>query len=233
MSDQDASSRLGISDVSLSSSSLSMFDGINVTSTSSSANLIIASSASPEPPDPLPTSVAPTSNSRVPSPSLHAAMSMVPALSKDVPPASSPQKHGPVLAVTLLLITGKRHPYKIDENFLNHRNIVIPGVTKEGLKDPYSISVYTFKELILREWKEEWDTRPSSPSSIRLIFFGRLLEDNTPLINYRFNKESPNIIHMMIRPQEITDDEDRSKSKSTSRNRDHGETTAGCRCAIM
>jgi hypothetical protein len=48
-------------------------------------------------------------------------------------------------------------------------------------KDPFSISVYTLKELILREWREEWEAAPSSPSSIRLIYFGRLLDDKTPL----------------------------------------------------
>ena len=57
----------------------------------------------------------------------------------------------------------------------------MPGVTESGKKDPFSISVYTLKELILREWREEWETPPSSPSSIRLIHFGRLLDDKTPL----------------------------------------------------
>ena len=49
--------------------------------------------------------------------------------------------------------------------------------------------MYQLKELILREWKSEWGPkqmgeaeeeergRPSSPGAIRLIFFGRLLED--------------------------------------------------------
>jgi Ubiquitin-2 like Rad60 SUMO-like len=54
-------------------------------------------------------------------------------------------------------------------------------MTENGKKDPFSISVYTLKELILREWREEWETKPSSPSSIRLIHFGRLLDDKVPL----------------------------------------------------
>lgn len=57
----------------------------------------------------------------------------------------------------------------------------MPGMTENAKKDPFSISVYTLKELILREWREEWEAQPSSPSSIRLIFFGRLLDDKTPL----------------------------------------------------
>ncbi|TVY31560.1 hypothetical protein LSUB1_G008998, partial [Lachnellula subtilissima] len=97
------------------------------------------------------------------------------------PVVSHSVEAGPVLVITLLLTSGARHPYKIDERYLTKRNVNVPGVTAAGRKDPYSISVYTLKELILREWRDEWEVQPSSPSSIRLIYFGRLLDDNTPL----------------------------------------------------
>jgi hypothetical protein len=87
----------------------------------------------------------------------------------------------PVCSITLLLTSGARHPYKLDEKYLTKRNVDVPGVTESGKKDPFSISVYTLKELILREWREEWEAQPSSPSSIRLIHFGHLLDDKTPL----------------------------------------------------
>ncbi len=87
----------------------------------------------------------------------------------------------PVCSITLLLTSGARHPYKLDEKYLTKRNVDVPGVTESGKKDPFSISVYTLKELILREWREEWEAQPSSPSSIRLIHFGRLLDDKAPL----------------------------------------------------
>lgn len=103
----------------------------------------------------------------------------------------------------------------------------------DGRKDPYSISIYTLKELILREWKEDWGLQPSSPSSIRLIYFGRLLEDNKPLINCRFNEKTPNVVHMTMRPQDIVDEEDASKGKILSKDRETGELTAGCRCSMM
>lgn len=54
----------------------------------------------------------------------------------------------------------------------------MPEKTESGRLDPYSISIYTLKELILREWREEWEAKPSNPSSIRLINFGRVLEDS-------------------------------------------------------
>lgn len=87
----------------------------------------------------------------------------------------------PVCNIMLLLTSGARHGYRVDERYLLKRQMTIPGVTESGKKDPYSISVIMLKELILKEWREEWDAKPTSPSSIRLIYFGRLLNDNVPL----------------------------------------------------
>ncbi|TVY85728.1 hypothetical protein LAWI1_G008371 [Lachnellula willkommii] len=140
---------------------------------------------------------------------------------------------GPVLVITLLLTSGARHPYKIDERYLAKRNVNVPGATQAGRKDPYSISVYTLKELILREWRDEWEVQPSSPSSIRLIYFGRLLDDKTPLKDCRFNEKEANVVHMTVRPQDIVDEEDASKAKGGGRDRDRNENTAGCRCVIQ
>jgi len=140
---------------------------------------------------------------------------------------------GPALVITLLLTSGARHPYKIDEKYLTKRNVTVPGMTESGKKDPFSISVYTLKELILREWREEWEAQPSSPSSIRLIYFGRLLDDKTPLKECKFNADSANVVHMTVRPQDIVDEEDASKSKALARDREGGESTAGCRCVIL
>jgi hypothetical protein len=98
-----------------------------------------------------------------------------------MPTPSVASDAGPVLVITLLLTSGARHPYKIDERYLIKRGVSVPETTENGKKDPFSISVYTLKELILREWREEWEAQPSSPSSIRLIYFGRLLDDKTAL----------------------------------------------------
>lgn len=87
----------------------------------------------------------------------------------------------PVCAITLLLPTGARHPYRIDERYLAKRNVEVPEVTESGARDPFSISVYKLKELILREWRDDWEGKPASPSSIRLIHFGKLLDDKEQL----------------------------------------------------
>lgn len=61
---------------------------------------------------------------------------------------------GPSLALTLLLTSGSRHPFRIDAKYLRKREVNVPDY------DPYSMSVYTLKELILREWRSGMATLP-------------------------------------------------------------------------
>jgi hypothetical protein len=68
--------------------------------------------------------------------------------STDTPAVKPDNSNGPVVIITLLLITGARHPYKIDERYLKKRNVNVEDM------DPYNISVYTLKELIWRDWRE-------------------------------------------------------------------------------
>ncbi|KAJ8111532.1 hypothetical protein OPT61_g5897 [Boeremia exigua] len=148
--------------------------------------------------------------------------------STDGPAANPDNSNGPTVVIMLLLTTGARHPYKIDEKYLKKRNVTVEEM------DPYNISVYTLKELIWRDWREEWEPRPTSPSSIRLIHFGRMLDDKSPLKDCRFQTEAPNVVHMTIKPQEVVDDEENAKTGKTSKTRDDGEEpTAGCRCVIL
>lgn len=147
--------------------------------------------------------------------------------STDTPTAKPDASNGPVVVITLLLTSGARHPYKIDERYLKKRNVNVEAM------DPYNISVYTLKELIWRDWREEWEPRPTSPSSIRLIHFGRMLDDKAPLKDCRFQTESPNVVHMTIKPQEVVDEEDAKTGKGGSRNHGDDEPHAGCRCVIL
>lgn len=175
---------------------------------------------------------------------------------------------GPVLMITLLLTNGARHPYKIDEKYLKKRNISVDE------DNPINMSTYTLKELIWREWREgkqnavsvrhwaenmlivcyaEWESRPSSPSSIRLIFYGKLLDDKTRLhgnflklvdlsmlrlmvlvLEGKFVVGPMNhVVHMTVKPQDIVDEEDAKMAKSGTRERDGNERTHGCRCVIL
>ncbi|KAJ4380815.1 hypothetical protein N0V86_004177 [Didymella sp. IMI 355093] len=148
--------------------------------------------------------------------------------STDGPAANPDNSNGPTVVIMLLLTTGARHPYKIDEKYLKKRNVTVEEM------DPYNISVYTLKELIWRDWREEWEPRPTSPSSIRLIHFGRMLDDKSPLKDCRFQTEAPNVVHMTIKPQEVVDEEENAKTGKSAKTRDDGEEpTAGCRCVIL
>lgn len=86
---------------------------------------------------------------------------------------------GPILSISLMLTTGARHPYKIDEKYLRNRKVEAKG--SDGEFDPREISGYQLKELIWTDWRNEWDPRPVSPSSIRLILMGRMIDDKMML----------------------------------------------------
>lgn len=66
----------------------------------------------------------------------------------DTPAAKPDPASGPQVVITLLLTSGARHPYKIDEKYLRKRNVTVEDM------DPFNISVYTLKELIWRDWRE-------------------------------------------------------------------------------
>ncbi|ODA77694.1 hypothetical protein RJ55_06296 [Drechmeria coniospora] len=141
---------------------------------------------------------------------------------------------GPVCNITLLLTSGGRHPYKLDAKYLARRNVVVPDETESGRPDPFSISVYTLKELILREWRSDWEAKPASPSSIRLIHFGKLLDDKEQLKKYQFGTESPNVIHMSIRPADLDDEAPKSGSKSLAAGSADGQRAGGgSRCCVI
>lgn len=71
-----------------------------------------------------------------------------PATDRPAPLPKESEAHGPVLFLTLLLTTGSRHPFKLDEKYLKKRNVEVEG------NNPINLSLYKFKELILRDWRE-------------------------------------------------------------------------------
>ncbi|PHH65296.1 hypothetical protein CDD81_2708 [Ophiocordyceps australis] len=142
---------------------------------------------------------------------------------------------GPVCNITLLLTSGNRHPYKIDAKYLARRNVTVPDETEHGLPDPFSISVYTLKELILREWRHDWEAKPASPTSIRLIHFGKLLDDKEQLRKYQFSVDHPNVVHMSIRPSDLDDEEPKAGSKAMPAGGAEGQDSRsrrGC-CVVL
>jgi hypothetical protein len=145
----------------------------------------------------------------------------------------SPDGTDPAFTITLLLASGSRHPYRIDAKYLARRNVTIPSENDAGLPDPFSISVYTLKELILREWRSDWEAKPSSPSSIRLIHFGKMLDDSHALTRYQFSAGVPNVVHMSIRPQDLDEEEPKGGTKNVSNNGANGNNTRSGGCCII
>ncbi|KIV86757.1 hypothetical protein PV11_02351 [Exophiala sideris] len=151
-----------------------------------------------------------------------------PSSESPVVPAKDTDVTGPVLIVTLLLTNGARHPFRLDSKYLAKRGVEVPE------NDPFNLSVYKLKELILREWREEWEAKPSSPNYIRLISMGKLLDDKSSLKDYKFGHDSPNVLHMTIKPQDYVEDEDAKGGKSSmAGNRDAEGRSPGCRCTVM
>ncbi|KXT16513.1 hypothetical protein AC579_1332 [Pseudocercospora musae] len=154
----------------------------------------------------------------------------------DSPIVHTETNSGPVLSVSLMLTTGARHPYKIDEKYLRNRKVEVKN--SEGTFEPRELSGYQLKELIWTDWRSEWEPRPVSPSSIRLIVMGRMIEDKSTLKDFPFNLANTNVVHMTVKPADLIDDDDTAGAKGTgkasiTRTRDDGEGGAGCRCVIL
>lgn len=134
--------------------------------------------------------------------------------------------------ITLLLANGMRHPYRINEQYLTKKEVEIPEKDDEGKPDPFSISVCKLKELILGEWRPEWENVPRDPGLIRLIHLGRMLDDKEPLKKYRLNPDERNIIHMNVRPAEMVDEEEAAKAAGGGRTQGN-YPGSGCCCVIL
>ncbi|KAI1322304.1 hypothetical protein F5Y16DRAFT_386918 [Xylariaceae sp. FL0255] len=131
--------------------------------------------------------------------------------------------------IMLQLTNGARHPFRIDEKYLTKRNVNVTAKTDDGKMDLASITVYTLKELILRDWRREWEEPPREPTSIRLIHFGKLLDDRNQLSHYHFKTTGINWVHLTVKPQDLIDEEEASKKvNKTSSHR----TGSSC-CVIL
>jgi len=78
----------------------------------------------------------------------HTVPAIGPASDTPSPMLTHAASTGPQLIITLLLHTGARHPYRIDERYLKKRNVNVAD------NNPVNMSVYTLKELIWRDWRE-------------------------------------------------------------------------------
>ncbi|QIW99032.1 hypothetical protein AMS68_004550 [Peltaster fructicola] len=122
-----------------------------------------------------------------------------------VPSTAAVDSAEPILRITLMLITGARHPYTISSRYLASRKVV--AVDAMGNFDPREMSAYKLKELIWTDWRQEWEPKPRDPAAIRLIILGRMLEDNSQLKDLPFSLEQTNVVHMTVKPADLLDDD--------------------------
>jgi hypothetical protein len=91
---------------------------------------------------------SPTAAKHVASPASPPVVPTVTNTTLDQPPTKEQKPTSPAIQITLLLITGARHPYRVDEKYLRKRNVNFMD------NDPFTISIYTLKELIWKDWRE-------------------------------------------------------------------------------
>ncbi|TID21343.1 ubiquitin-related domain-containing protein [Venturia nashicola] len=110
----------------------------------------------------------------------------------------------PAITITLLLPSGKRYPYTLNTKYLRKRKEV---VTVQD-DDPSKITVYFMKLLLMHDWKEDWADKPQTADKIRLIYFGRMLEDSSTLKDCKLDGTAgPNVVHMSIRPPDTIEED--------------------------
>ncbi|KAK9469386.1 hypothetical protein V1512DRAFT_200944 [Lipomyces arxii] len=118
------------------------------------------------------------------------------------------------LSLTLLLVSGLRGIVTIDREYMKGHSL--------GLREPESLTVLTLKECIWTDWKEEWGERPSSTEFIRLIHFGRLLDDKDTLGASQLSQANTyNVLHMSVRPVSI---EGMNSSTRSGKDKTHNTT---------
>ncbi|KAF3179676.1 hypothetical protein TWF106_002849 [Orbilia oligospora] len=146
--------------------------------------------------------------------------------------STSEEDPSPGIVITLLILSGARSTFTLNPGYIKRHNV--------PHEDAMMMTVYNLKECIWRDWKEEelMTKQPASPHLIRLILLGRLLEDKSLLKDCRLQLESPNVVHLSLRPADIAEDEVTTKSgKFTGFNGNNGRTgerpSPGCRCVIL
>ncbi|KAK9453261.1 hypothetical protein V1511DRAFT_512894 [Dipodascopsis uninucleata] len=122
------------------------------------------------------------------------------------------------LVVTLLLVSGLRISLTIDQKFMKKHSL--------EYIEPENLSVYSLKEAVFSDWTEDMGEKPTSTDFIRLIYFGKLLDDKDTLGNCQISRNNVyNVLHMSVRPISLeghnnaSHSHKRRSSSSNDRNR--------------
>ncbi|KAG6910737.1 hypothetical protein DXG01_008269 [Tephrocybe rancida] len=128
-------------------------------------------------------------------------------------PGETPVPQTPQVYLTFLVISGRRRTMSFE-----------PGTTLGRVK-----------ELVWNSWPSEWeDERPTAPSYLRVLYLGRMLQDDDTLSKLNFPTHipqsnpapTPTIVHLSIRPF-APQGETELKKKRRNRQSDVPPTAAG------
>lgn len=129
------------------------------------------------------------------------------------------------------------------EPMVHVRALVISGQNHVFNFDP-EITVGRMKELVWSMWPSDWTepTQPPSPSYLRILHAGRILQDDTTLSSNNLPvataPTNPTVIHISVRSYSIRAEDDPKKGSNLhpSRTRSRGagqDEVGGCKCIIM
>lgn len=128
------------------------------------------------------------------------AVAQSPADGPAVPENVVPQT--PQVSLTFLLVSGRRRTMSFD-----------PAIT-----------IGRVKELVWNAWPADWqDESPQAPSHLRILYLGKILQDEDTLTHLSFqtslpsdSSSLPTIVHLSIRPSNISTVDDTMKKKRLS-----------------
>lgn len=103
--------------------------------------------------------------------------------------------------------------------------LVISGRRKTMSFEPET-TLGRLKELVWNSWPPEWeDERPMAPSYLRVLYLGKMLQDDDTLTTLKFPTHTPQpgpaptptIVHLSIRPYAPASDSDLKKKRKSIR----------------
>lgn len=108
----------------------------------------------------------------------------------------------PQVSLTFLLLSGRRRTMSFD-----------PAIT-----------IGRVKELVWNAWPTDWqDESPQAPSHLRILYLGKILQDEDTLTHLSFptslssdSSSLPTIVHLSIRPSNISTVDDTMKKRRLS-----------------
>ncbi|KAI0037236.1 ubiquitin-related domain-containing protein, partial [Vararia minispora EC-137] len=118
--------------------------------------------------------------------------------------------------------------------------LLVSGRRRSMLFDPET-TVGRVKELVWNTWPNDWqDERPPAPSYFRILYLGKVLQDEETLTHLKFPAHTPpaaptsTIVHLSIRSTAPPTEDASKRKKGWGRGNEADVSEgAGCTCCII